>query len=312
MISEQPDSSNKSDDGGGDGEKTGTGTKAPSRKKARKQAPQRRNSDSALSAAQQSVNEQMRRVLEEDQYSAMGSIVDTDSDEEDQYVYGDDSLRLDRKTIQLAARKYALMESKRSQKATGQGGEEEDEDDDDRDEADDDDGGAAKGDPRKDAKVTKVQDARIATASAGGQDGGAAASATTAGKAGIRDDAPLSFHDPLGLGVDDAEDLDREGGSIFGQTTGSHNSTWVECDKCKKWRRLRGVVDEKKLPSKWYCTMNKNDPERNRCSAPEEEYEATHTPESAADARTRKHLRVWVRRLQCKLATVLASLLCLL
>jgi hypothetical protein len=44
--------------------------------------------------------------------------------------------------------------------------------------------------------------------------------------------------------------------------------------------------------------MNKSDPDRARCSAPEEEYEATHTPESAADARTRKHLRVWVRRLQ--------------
>ena len=44
--------------------------------------------------------------------------------------------------------------------------------------------------------------------------------------------------------------------------------------------------------------MNKNDPERSRSSAPEEEYDASHTPESAADARTRKHLRVWVRRLQ--------------
>jgi hypothetical protein len=45
--------------------------------------------------------------------------------------------------------------------------------------------------------------------------------------------------------------------------------------------------------------MNKNDPERSKCSAPEEEYETPHTPESAADARVRKHLRVWVRRLHC-------------
>ena len=44
--------------------------------------------------------------------------------------------------------------------------------------------------------------------------------------------------------------------------------------------------------------MNKNDAERARCSAPEEEYETPNTPESAADARTRKHLRVWVRRLE--------------
>jgi len=44
--------------------------------------------------------------------------------------------------------------------------------------------------------------------------------------------------------------------------------------------------------------MNKNDAERARCSAPEEEYETPNTPESAADARIRKHLRVWVRRLE--------------
>ena len=45
--------------------------------------------------------------------------------------------------------------------------------------------------------------------------------------------------------------------------------------------------------------MNKTDPNRARCSAPEEEYESTTTPESARDQRTRKHLRVWVRRLHC-------------
>jgi hypothetical protein len=81
------------------------------------------------------------------------------------------------------------------------------------------------------------------------------------------------------------------------------NATWVQCDRCKKWRRLRGVVDAKKLnlPTKWYCSMNKNDPERSKCTAPEEEYDsALHTaPETAADQRTRVHLRVWARRLQC-------------
>jgi len=58
------------------------------------------------------------------------------------------------------------------------------------------------------------------------------------------------------------------------------------------------VIDEKKLPPKWYCYMNKNDPEHNSCSAPEEKYETPNTPESAADIRIRKHLRVWVRRLE--------------
>jgi len=67
-----------------------------------------------------------------------------------------------------------------------------------------------------------------------------------------------------------------------------------------QWRRLRGDVDAKKLPSKWFCTMNKLDPERAKCSAPEEEYDTpSNTPESAADQRARKHLRLWVRRLHC-------------
>lgn len=93
--------------------------------------------------------------------------------------------------------------------------------------------------------------------------------------------------------------MDEDESSIFGHTTGSQNATWVECDRCKKWRRLRGVVDAKKLPSKWYCSMNRNDPDRARCSAPEEEYDTANTPESAIDQRTRKHLRLWVRRLNC-------------
>jgi len=98
---------------------------------------------------------------------------------------------------------------------------------------------------------------------------------------------------------DEVQCMAADESSIFGQTTGSSNATWVECDKCKKWRRLRGIVDAKKLPQKWYCAMNKNDPERAKCSAPEEEYEAPMTPETLTDQRARKHLRLWVRRLQC-------------
>jgi len=79
----------------------------------------------------------------------------------------------------------------------------------------------------------------------------------------------------------------------------SFSHTFFSSFRASQWRRLRGVIDEKKLPPKWYCSMNKNDPERARCSAPEEEYEQPNTPESQADARTRKHLRIWVRRLQC-------------
>lgn len=98
-------------------------------------------------------------------------------------------------------------------------------------------------------------------------------------------------------GTDEIEvDIDDDDSSIYGNSNASVNSTWVQCDRCQKWRRLRGVQDGKKLPTKWYCSMNKNDPERASCSAPEEDYG---TPESATDQRARKHLRLWVRRLQC-------------
>lgn len=218
------------------------------------------------------VNEQMRRTLEEDKYSANGSIVDTDSDEDDrQYVYRGQSVRLDRNTLQNAAKKHLWLErvNGASGKDAGASGV-------DNDEAD------ARRNPRKKKKKGKrgKEDERANGSSSGAhQDTERSSDMTSNDRAD--------------------NEYERDEGSIFGQTTGSSNSTWVECDKCKKWRRLRGVVDEKKLPSKWYCSMNKNDPERARCSAPEEEYDASHTPESAADARTRKHLRVWVRRLQC-------------
>merc|ERR1712003_110460 len=77
------------------------------------------------------------------------------------------------------------------------------------------------------------------------------------------------------------QDQEADDSSIFDQPGATTNSTWVECDKCKKWRRLRGVVDTKKLPSKWYCAMNKNYPERSKCTAPEEDYDVPSTPESA-------------------------------
>jgi hypothetical protein len=255
-----------------------------------------------LTAAQQAAQEQMRRALEEDQYSAVGSIVDTESDDEDDqyahtYSYRGSAVRLDKAAMIQAVRKYILFEQRSHNNSnvvplsTNHDDDDDDDDVDHDDEDDDDDGnhpdglvsGRRSGSNHQNmAKKKKKRKDELSQ---------------------LQDDAKLqqqnanASKDPLSLDADD--DLDRDGGSIFGATTGSSNSTWVECDKCKKWRRLRGVVDEKKLPSKWYCSMNKNDPERARCSAPEEEYETSHTPESAADSRTRKHLRVWVRRIQC-------------
>jgi CW-type Zinc Finger len=300
-----------------------------------------------LTVAQKAAQEQMRRALEEDQYSLVGSIIDRhrhpttttsnhNNNDLDEYHLlnedGDDSadegdhpytnytynyrgapVRLDKAAMIQAVRKYALLEQKLQQqqqyscnditdplslKGVNEMEEYDDDGDDDTYMMDDEeigdnnnpvDGTTTRRDTstanhnnkavnnkkkRKDESVQHPDDGKLQKQS-----------------------STVATKDQLSLDVED--DLDRDGGSIFGATTGQSNSTWVECDKCKKWRRLRGVVDEKKLPSKWYCSMNKNDPERARCSAPEEEYETSHTPESAADSRTRKHLRVWVRRLQC-------------
>mmetsp|Transcript_10337 Transcript_10337/g.29473 ORF Transcript_10337/g.29473 Transcript_10337/m.29473 type:complete len:416 (+) Transcript_10337:192-1439(+) len=245
--------------------------------KAKKNRKQQRRAtadrENGLTPAQIASNEQMRKALEEDQYSANGSIVDTDSEDEDtQCVYRGQPIRLDRNHLMQAARKHLWLER------TGSSA------------------GAFKGSPgtAPGAVPGSVDDLESRRASRKkkkkgkrSKDDDRSTGSGASGDVGRMGDKNAS-----------ADDSDKDEGSIFGQTTGQSNATWVECDKCKKWRRLRGVVDEKKLPSKWYCSMNKNDPERARCSAPEEKYDASHTPESAADARTRKHLRVWVRRLQ--------------
>lgn len=272
-----------------------------------------------MSAAQLAVNEQMRLALEEDHYSANGSVVDTDSDDDDrQYTYKGQSIRLDRSYLIQAARKILWLERNVAAgggPTTSNGGSNGFSNGSESAKADPDDDDARRsrgGGNNKKKKGKRGKDEDRALSSSAGKGGSDAESGGITAASGP------------------TNDFERDEGSIFGQTTGSSNSTWVECDKCKKvstivsflvlvhlglllpfvhmslifspplqWRRLRGVVDERKLPPKWYCSMNKNDPERSRCSAPEEEYDAANTPESAADARTRKHLRVWVRRLQC-------------
>ena len=52
----------------------------------------------------------------------------------------------------------------------------------------------------------------------------------------------------------------------------SHETTWVACDTCGKWRRLppgvRLAEDEAEL--KWHCAQNTYDPSRQSCEAEEE------------------------------------------
>lgn len=272
------------------------------------------------------VQEQMRKALEEDQYSANGSIIDDDTDDDDhQYMYKGHSIRLDRSYLLQAAKKHNWLGdgSGAGSVVTASGRtsvvasdeemnylDDDNDDDDDDDDVEDilnDNNGVSGSSSKKNTSKSSKNSKNVGNNKKKGRNqytNRSNSSNTFRGEEMNKGALEIGKNKNTAVGVssssvDKGADMERDEGSIFGQTTGSSNSTWVECDKCKKWRRLRGVVDERKLPPKWYCTMNKNDPERARCSAPEEEYDAAHTPESAADARTRKHLRVWVRRLQC-------------
>lgn len=179
-------------------------------KKPRKQNRVKMEAEEGISAAQMKVNEQMRKALEEDQYSANGSIVDTDSeDEEAQFMYKGQSVRLDRATLIQAARKHLWLERHGASAAGG--------------------------------KLAAAADGEDAA------NRGNAARASTKkkkkGKRGDKDDRSISPKPDTDVATSttpsssgDAE-MERDEGSIFGQTAGSSNSTWVECDKCKKVRQ---------------------------------------------------------------------------
>jgi len=305
---------------GDDGDSV-SASKKPGSKKGKKKkdditAKKKKNVEK-LTPAQTAVKDMMRQLLEEDKYSVQGSIVDTDSsdEEEDEYavyavsggtgfhkrgMYSEEDatlIHLDRSVIFRAARKRLRVEGMKGMIDMSSN-------------------------RKRVSNVVIMEDTDIGNQMTGGDtadDSSARRGRKKKKKKGKRNHQGLddmeSFEvisnneesqvtDPTAghvNGTDEQGDevMGIDESSIFGQTTGSSNATWVECDKCKKWRRLRGIVDAKKLPPKWYCTMNKNDPERARCSAPEEEYETPVTPETISDQRARKHLRLWVRRLQC-------------
>ncbi|OEL37723.1 F-box protein [Dichanthelium oligosanthes] len=54
-------------------------------------------------------------------------------------------------------------------------------------------------------------------------------------------------------------------------TTSDISENWVQCDACRKWRRLSDgtVLDS---TTAWFCTMN-TDPTRQKCTAPEESWD---------------------------------------
>jgi hypothetical protein len=185
---------------------------AGGRKKARK--PQRGRD--GLTPAQQAVQEQMRKALEEDKYSAVGSIVDVESDDDETPTYRGMPVRVDKAAIQQAIRKHNLYERLGVVPSTAVGTNsyssyyQEDPDDEDH--------------PEKTEQINTNR--KINKKKKGKRDNSRVIQKDVM-------ETPAGFRDPLSL--DNADDMhqDRDA-SIFGTTTGSNsNSTWVECDKCK-------------------------------------------------------------------------------
>ena len=50
-------------------------------------------------------------------------------------------------------------------------------------------------------------------------------------------------------------------------------TNWVQCESCKKWRRVGWHIDSESLPDKWFCEMNTWDAEGATCSAPQDSYD---------------------------------------
>ena len=140
----------------------------------------------------------MRRALEEDKYSAVGSIVDTDtSDDEAQYRSKTGNARLDRQAIVSAMRKRVWMDRMN--------------------------GKSEEGDFSETTRVSRKKKRKK------GVRRKADDLAVVEDDNGRTDEPPPVVDEPRS-----DEIAERDEGSIFGQTTGSSNATWVECDKCKK------------------------------------------------------------------------------
>ena len=50
-------------------------------------------------------------------------------------------------------------------------------------------------------------------------------------------------------------------------------TSWVQCELCRKWRRVAWFVDSETLPDLWECPMNTWDPENATCAAPQDGYD---------------------------------------
>ena len=50
-------------------------------------------------------------------------------------------------------------------------------------------------------------------------------------------------------------------------------TSWVQCETCRKWRRVAWHVDGNTLPDLWDCSMNYWDSENASCEAPQDRFD---------------------------------------
>ncbi|EJK54272.1 hypothetical protein THAOC_26123, partial [Thalassiosira oceanica] len=217
---------------------------------------------SSYSAQQAAVNDMMRRALEEDQYSALGSIVETDSsDDDEEYAYDPSAGRsgaIDRHVLQSAAKKYLRMDGQRSLKGFDPATFRMDADD------------YAEGRARA-SSPSKRPRGRCARwrprRTGGGGRRGARSARRCPPRRGRRsratrrgDERAPAVQPPQNAGAGGADGQPQQGEvyfdgdegageeeetSIFGATQGAKNATWVECDRCKKVRSVRPFCPSK-------------------------------------------------------------------
>jgi hypothetical protein len=174
----------------------------------------------------------MRKVLEEDKYSAVGSIVDTDSEDEDTIHRGRGGRSMDRTNILAATRKRLWMERMNAIGSAVISSQ------DDENEGENDDVAALSSRPgRKKKKRRGGRRSKDAEALAASAISGGVGAADIVGAGEVSSDI---------IAVDESRELtiDHDDVSIFGATTGSSNATWVECDKCKKVSCSYGYENE--------------------------------------------------------------------
>ncbi|XP_050232370.1 F-box protein At3g54460 [Mercurialis annua] len=84
-----------------------------------------------------------------------------------------------------------------------------------------------------------------------------------------------AFNAPKFAPWDEHVDISGEDAADYSEC----NETWVQCDSCRKWRRLTDAVPDAAVA--WFCSMN-TDPEHKTCKDPEEDWDScepiTHLP----------------------------------